>query len=148
MLETQDLEVGCVYAVLLRTPLDRWQTGGVRPLKAEWDGAIMRVQDPDNLAHEWIMRSNAVGLTILGRWDSKPHPSYGNVYSKMTWQGVAAYAHGQILKQRELAKRLTAVGIERDPEPYIVSDDTAPALRRDLRLTHSELEFLLDRAGV
>lgn len=142
-----DLEAGTSYAVLLKTSLKRWQSG-LRPLRGDWDGTVMRVYNPDDPLDKPILRTLAVGLTILGRWDSKPHPSAGEVYAKMTWQGVAAHAYGQVLRQRELVARLAKLGIHREPEPYVISDDTAPAVKRDLRLSFDELDFLLHRAGV
>lgn len=142
-----DLDVGVSYAVLLRVPVDRWEPGGLRPLRGDWDGTTMRVYNPDDPTSTPILRTGAVGLTVLGRWDSKPHPSFGAAFTNMTWQGAAKAQYGQVLRQRDLVERLGKLGIERDPEPYIVNEDSAPALRRDLRLTYEELDFLLNRAG-
>jgi hypothetical protein len=145
------LEVDTSYAVLLKVGLRAWQPG-LRPLRGDWDGQTMRVYNPDDPLDRPILRTDAVGLSVLGRWDAKPHPCYGPLYSRMTWQGVAAHAFGQVLRQRELVRRLASVGIERVPEPYVMLDEQSAeqtsAMRRAMHFTFDEVCFLLDRAGV
>lgn len=149
-----ELVPGESYAVLLhgivRTPL--------RPLWGEWDGRMMTVHDPDNPIDEPILRQGAVGLEILGRWgEAARHPAVPQAAEAApggrirdltpTWRDFAAGQHHEVLRQRALVGRLAALGIHRDPEPYIIRPEASSTVLRSLQLNYDELEALLDAAG-
>lgn len=136
-----ELTDGAEYAVLL---YDKLRLNWNRPLRGVWDEARHRMKvyypdDPD-VAEEHSLAD----LVVEGGWRDKCRNG-GDL--RLTWRGYAAQQYAQVLRQRELAQRLTDFGIPREPEPYIITTDAPNAIERSMVLNFNELHKLLRGAG-
>lgn len=121
----------------------------LRPLRARLvenstDGRSMRVFDPDGRFYDLRLISEMRQFRYLGRWNDRAL-SFRDL--DMTWQGLAAQAYGEVLRQRDLVVRLARVGIVRSPEPYIIDADSPNAIERSVILNYDELDMLLRAAN-
>jgi hypothetical protein len=80
-------------------------------------------------------------LQVVGRWN-------GLISGlDVTWQQAAEQQFREVRMQRDLAERLTAYGIPREPEAYLPHRNFSNAVSRSLTLTYDELNRLLTDAG-
>lgn len=127
---------------------------GRRPFKFTWmHGMIAVVADPLADPDSMIIVTGDFETWIVGYWDKPMNPpgwfntETGNrETTEKTWQQYAAHQLGQVLRQRDLAQRLTDFGIPRAQEEYLPIN-TANAVERSLTLNYDELDKLLKAAG-
>lgn len=85
---------------------------------------------------------------VVGLWDEIMQPEgWYNTEVPMTWRQYAAQQLGQVLRQRDLAQRLSDFGIPRTQEEYLLPKQSGNAVERSLTLNYDELDKLLRAAG-
>lgn len=117
-----------------------------RPVKVSWvHGMLLVVEDPDAPPTQIeLVNRNVI---ILGRWEDRVGTWYSPSDEPLTWRGYVAQQYGEVLRQRELAQRLSDFGIAREPEAYLPQRNTTNAVARSLTLNYDELDMLLRGAG-
>ena len=82
-------------------------------------------------------------VMVLGDWESESDFKLGD--NNTTWAQYAAHQLGQVLRQNELAARLRAIGVDREDEPYILTEES-PVYKYRFQFTFDELDLLLRAA--
>jgi hypothetical protein len=143
----REIEPNVDYAVALtRMFLDN--EAFRRPLKATWvHGMALVIEDPMAPKDQMRVGGFDAEVVVLGRWNDPMEKGPLGDGTRQTWQGYAAQQLGEVLRQNDLAERLTAYGIPREPETYLLQKNTANAVSRSLTLTYDELNRLLTDAG-